>query len=110
MRIVIAEDSVLLRDGLAGLLEDDGQHQFPFAGQHGHTDTADLDAKLADRAGARPLGVAGMSVDEIVIHGIWKTRNGYVAQVRAKLGAHDVIRTVRGVGYAARQPRAGARR
>jgi type IV pilus assembly protein PilP len=37
-----------------------------------------------DRAlGARPPGVAGMSVDEIVIHGIWKTRNGYVAQVRA---------------------------
>ena len=24
-----------------------------------------------------------MSIDEIVIHGIWKTRNGYVAQVRA---------------------------
>jgi len=37
-----------------------------------------------DRAlGARPPGVAGMSIDEIVIHGIWKTRNGYVAQVRA---------------------------
>ena len=37
-----------------------------------------------DRAlGARPPGVAGMSVDEIVIHGIWKTRSGYVAQVRA---------------------------
>ena len=36
-----------------------------------------------DRAGARPPGVAGMSIDEVVIHGIWKTRNGYVAQVRA---------------------------
>ena len=36
-----------------------------------------------DRAGARPPGVAGMSVDEVIIHGIWKTRNGYVAQVRA---------------------------
>jgi Tfp pilus assembly protein PilP len=37
-----------------------------------------------DRAlGSRPPGVAGMSVDEIVIHGIWKTRSGYVAQVRA---------------------------
>ena len=36
-----------------------------------------------DRAGARPAGVAGMSIDEVVIHGIWKTRNGYVAQVRA---------------------------
>jgi Tfp pilus assembly protein PilP len=37
-----------------------------------------------DRAlGARPPGVAGMSIDEIVIYGIWKTRSGYVAQVRA---------------------------
>ena len=36
-----------------------------------------------DRAGARPPGVAGMSIDEVIIHGIWKTRNGYVAQVRA---------------------------
>ncbi len=39
-----------------------------------------------------------------------RTVDVHVAQVRAKLGAHDVIRTVRGVGYAARQPRAGARR
>jgi type IV pilus assembly protein PilP len=37
-----------------------------------------------DRAlGARPPGIAGMSIDEMVIYGIWKTRNGYVAQVRA---------------------------
>jgi Tfp pilus assembly protein PilP len=37
-----------------------------------------------DRAlGARPAGIAGMSIDEVVIYGIWKTRNGYVAQVRA---------------------------
>jgi Tfp pilus assembly protein PilP len=43
-----------------------------------------LRVRPEDRAlGARPPGVAGMSVDEIVIHGIWKTRNGYVAQVRA---------------------------
>jgi len=33
--------------------------------------------------GARPPGVAGMSIDDVVIYGIWKTRNGYVAQVRA---------------------------
>ncbi len=38
-----------------------------------------------------------------------RTVDVHVAQVRAKLGAHDVIRTVRGVGYAARQPRAGSR-
>ncbi|GAA1905688.1 response regulator transcription factor [Lapillicoccus jejuensis] len=34
-----------------------------------------------------------------------RTVDVHVAQVRAKLGAHDVIRTVRGVGYAARAPR-----
>jgi Tfp pilus assembly protein PilP len=46
-----------------------------------------------DRAlGARPPGVAGMSIDEIVIHGIWKTRNGYVAQVRATDNKSYLIR------------------
>jgi type IV pilus assembly protein PilP len=36
-----------------------------------------------DRArGERPPGVAGMSIDDIVVHGIWKVRSGYVAQVR----------------------------
>jgi DNA-binding response OmpR family regulator len=33
-----------------------------------------------------------------------RTVDVHVAQVRGKLGAHDVIRTVRGVGYAAQQP------
>ena len=33
-----------------------------------------------------------------------RTVDVHVAQVRAKLGEHDVIRTVRGVGYAAQQP------
>jgi DNA-binding response OmpR family regulator len=33
-----------------------------------------------------------------------RTVDVHVAQVRAKLGTHDVIRTVRGVGYAAQQP------
>jgi DNA-binding response OmpR family regulator len=33
-----------------------------------------------------------------------RTVDVHVAQVRAKLGDHDVIRTVRGVGYAAHQP------
>ena len=32
-----------------------------------------------------------------------RTVDVHVAQVRAKLGSHDVIRTVRGVGYAAQQ-------
>ncbi|MDQ2755636.1 MAG: response regulator transcription factor, partial [Actinomycetota bacterium] len=38
-----------------------------------------------------------------------RTVDVHVAQVRAKLGEHDVIRTVRGVGYSAQQPAAGRR-
>ncbi len=38
-----------------------------------------------------------------------RTVDVHVAQVRAKLGAHDVIRTVRGVGYSAQQPAADRR-
>ena len=34
-----------------------------------------------------------------------RTVDVHVAQVRAKLGEHDVMRTVRGVGYAAQAPR-----
>ena len=46
-----------------------------------------------DRAlGARPPGVAGMSIDEIVVHGIWRTRSGYVAQVRATDNKSYLIR------------------
>jgi len=48
-----------------------------------------------------------------LLRGVWgydssagqRTADVHVAQVRAKLGAHDVIRTVRGVGYAAQAPR-----
>lgn len=36
-----------------------------------------------DRArGERPPGIAGMSIDDIVVHGIWRTRSGFIAQVR----------------------------
>jgi DNA-binding response OmpR family regulator len=38
-----------------------------------------------------------------------RTVDVHVAQVRAKLGSHDVIRTVRGVGYAAETDRTPAR-
>jgi DNA-binding response OmpR family regulator len=38
-----------------------------------------------------------------------RTVDVHVAQVRAKLGRHDVIRTVRGVGYAAETERAPVR-
>jgi type IV pilus assembly protein PilP len=36
-----------------------------------------------DRArGERPPGIAGMSIDDVVVHGIWRVRSGFVAQVR----------------------------
>ena len=36
------------------------------------------------RGGAqRPPGIAGIAVDDINLQGIWKTRSGYVAQIRA---------------------------
>jgi len=38
-----------------------------------------------------------------------RTVDVHVAQVRAKLGAHDIIRTVRGVGYAAQRPPAAGK-
>lgn len=31
---------------------------------------------------ARPPGIAGISVDDVTIQGIWRTRSGFVAQVR----------------------------
>jgi hypothetical protein len=35
------------------------------------------------RGGARrPAGIAGISVDDVTLQGIWKTRTGYVAQIR----------------------------
>ncbi len=32
--------------------------------------------------GQRPPGIAGISIDDVVVQGIWKTRTGYVAQIR----------------------------
>ena len=32
--------------------------------------------------GQRPPGIAGISIDDVVVQGIWKTRSGYIAQVR----------------------------
>lgn len=32
--------------------------------------------------GLRPSGIAGIAVDDVVLQGIWKTRSGYIAQVR----------------------------
>lgn len=32
--------------------------------------------------GPRPPGIAGISIDDITLQGIWKTKSGYVAQIR----------------------------
>jgi len=32
--------------------------------------------------GARPPGIAGISVNDVMLQGIWKTRSGFVAQIR----------------------------
>lgn len=34
------------------------------------------------RGGERPPGVPGLSVDELELQGLWKTRSGWIAQVR----------------------------
>jgi hypothetical protein len=33
-------------------------------------------------AGQRPPGIAGIAIDDVILQGIWKTRAGYVAQIR----------------------------
>jgi Tfp pilus assembly protein PilP len=40
----------------------------------------------------RPPGIAGISVDDLVVHGIWKTKSGYVAQIRATDNKSYLIR------------------
>lgn len=32
--------------------------------------------------GPRPPGIAGIGIDDVTVQGIWKTRSGYVAQIR----------------------------
>lgn len=45
------------------------------------------------RGGAeRPPGIAGISIDDLVVHGIWKTKAGYVAQIRATDNKSYLIR------------------
>jgi hypothetical protein len=45
------------------------------------------------RAGARPPGIAGISIDDIIIQGIWKTRAGYVAQIRGTDNKSHLLRS-----------------
>lgn len=45
------------------------------------------------RGGAeRPPGIAGIAIDDLVVHGIWKTRAGFVAQIRATDNKSYLIR------------------
>lgn len=45
------------------------------------------------RGGAdRPPGIAGIAIDDLIVHGIWKTRSGYVAQIRATDNKSYLIR------------------
>ena len=40
----------------------------------------------------RPPGIAGFSIDDLIVHGIWKTKSGYVAQIRATDNKSYLIR------------------
>ena len=40
----------------------------------------------------RPPGIAGISIDDLIVHGIWKTKAGYVAQIRATDNKSYLIR------------------
>ncbi len=38
--------------------------------------------EAARAGGPRPPGIAGIAIDDITLQGIWKTKSGYVAQIR----------------------------
>ncbi len=39
--------------------------------------------RSANRAGgSRPPGIAGIAIDDVLIQGIWKTKSGFLAQIR----------------------------
>jgi len=42
---------------------------------------------------SRPPGIAGISIDDLGVHGIWKTRAGFVAQIRATDNKSYLIRS-----------------
>ncbi len=41
----------------------------------------------------RPPGIAGIAIDDLVVHGIWKTRAGFVAQIRGTDNKSYLIRS-----------------
>jgi hypothetical protein len=49
--------------------------------------------RAENRAGAqRPPGIAGIAIDDLQLQGIWKTRAGYVAQIRGTDNKSYLIR------------------
>lgn len=45
-----------------------------------------------NRAGARPPGIAGISIDDVLLEGIWKTKAGYLAQIRGTSNKSYLLR------------------
>ena len=44
-------------------------------------------------AGHRPPGIAGLAIDDVILQGIWKTRAGYVAQIRGTDNKSHLLRS-----------------
>jgi type IV pilus assembly protein PilP len=43
-------------------------------------------------SGHRPPGIAGLAIDDVILQGIWKTRAGYVAQIRGTDNKSHLLR------------------
>lgn len=43
--------------------------------------------------GQRPPGIAGIAIDDIILQGIWRTRAGYVAQIRGTDNKSHLLRS-----------------
>jgi len=49
--------------------------------------------RAENRGGAqRPPGIAGIAIDDLILQGIWKTKAGYVAQIRGTDNKSYLIR------------------
>ena len=42
--------------------------------------------------GQRPPGIPGIAIDDVVLQGLWKTRAGYVAQIRGTDNKSHLLR------------------
>lgn len=47
----------------------------------------------ARRGQQRPPGIAGIAIDDLILQGIWKTKAGYVAQIRGTDNKSYLIRS-----------------